>query len=165
MNNKPKRKPKDVSSLFLAAERFESTRQLRRAFQCLSEAANLGHASSQLNLGNYFASGIGVRKNLSKAAYWYKRAYRNGNEMAARNLALDKLAVGDTRSAIRWLRKGIEMKDGSSYVVLARIYSRQRGGKGKAERLLRRVSKLSSDYACELDQEEAAALLAEIRAR
>ena len=153
----------DADSLFLQADRFEESRQFARAFRCFLEAAELGHASSQLNLANYYSAGTGVRRNYAKAAYWYRKAYRNGRETAARNLAIDKLALGDTRAAIGWLRKGIEKKDGGSYVILARIYAKQRGGKSKAVKLLQRVARLNSDQASELDRENAEALLAEIR--
>ena len=67
------------------------------------------------------------------------------------------------RAAIHWLEKGTEKKDGGSYVILARIYAKQRGGESKAVELLQRVARLNRDQASELDQENAAALLADIR--
>lgn len=120
-----------------------------------------GHAGSQLNLGNFYASGTGVKKSLSKAAYWYKMAYRGGNATAARNLAIDRLASGNIRSAIVWFKKGIERRDGGSFVALARIYAGRRGGRAKAIRLLKRVARLSRTDASDLDQEKARALLSQ----
>jgi hypothetical protein len=156
---------KDAESLFVQADRFEEARQFRKAFRCFCKAAELGHTCSQVNLGNYYASGTGVRKDYSKASYWYKRAFRNGSAIAARNLAIDRLSLGDVRSAILWLKKAVEQRDGRSFVLLARIYSRQRGGKDKARRLLRRVSRLDKSQASELDQEDARVLLSEIEVR
>lgn len=156
---------REAESLFRQADRFEEARQFQEAFRCFSKAAELGHTSSQVNLGNYYASGTGVRKDYAKASYWYKRAFRNGSAIAARNLAIDRLALGDVRSAILWLKKAVEQKDGRSFVLLARLYSKQRGGKEKARTLLQRVCRLNRDHASELDQEDARALLSEIGLR
>lgn len=157
--------PIGVAELFLQAEKYEDAGNLQMAFSCLSEAAKRGHASSQLNLGNCYASGAGTRRNSAKAAYWYRKAFQNGNEAAARNLAIDRLVAGNTRSAIHWLEKGVENKDGGSYVLLAGIYSKRRGGKSKAVRLLQRVLKLDADCASGADKEDARALLTEIMSR
>lgn len=148
--------------LFVEAERFEEKREFSKAFRCLSKAAALGHSSSQLNLGNYYASGTGVRKDLTKAAYWYKAAYRLGNVTAARNLAIDRVSEGNIRSAITWFNKGVEKNDGGSFVALAKIYADQRGGRGKAIKLLKRVGKLSRTNASDLDREQAQAHLAQL---
>lgn len=151
-----------AAALFLEAERFEERHEFSKAVRCLSKAAALGHSSSQLNLGNCYASGTGVRKNLAKAAYWYKAAYRGGNVTAARNLAIDRSSAGNIRSAIIWFNKGIEKKDGGSFVALAKLYASQRGGREKAIKLLKRVGKLNRTNASDLDREQAEALLAQL---
>jgi TPR repeat protein len=84
------RNRQDAEDLFVRAEHLEENRRFSEAFRCLSKAAGLGHSSSQLNLGNFYASGIGVRKDLKKTAYWYKAAYRRGKVTAVRNLAIDR---------------------------------------------------------------------------
>jgi TPR repeat protein len=99
-----------AEELFVAAYKYEERRKLPEAFRCLYKAATLGHSSSQLNLGNFYAAGKGVRKDLAKAAYWYRSAYKLGNETAARNLAIDFLSAGKLRSAIRWFEKGVKKK-------------------------------------------------------
>ena len=38
-----------------------------------------GHAKAQYNLGNLYANGDGVLKDLSKAKYWINKAYENPN--------------------------------------------------------------------------------------
>lgn len=153
----------EAERLFLIAERLEDKRKLSAAFQFLSKAAMLGHSASQLNLGNFYASGTGVRKNLRKAAYWYRAAYRGGISAGARNLAIDRASVGNVRSAILWFKKGIERKDGGSYVELARIYATRRGGKEKAIKLLEDVRRLSKTDATDLDREHAERLLAKLK--
>jgi len=154
----------EAKTLFEAADRFEEKNQFREAFRCLSKSAALGHSSSQLNLGNFYASGRGVKKDLAKAAYWYKVAYRGGNVTAARNLAVDRVASGNTKSAILWFSKGVEKKDGGSFVGLAKIYARQRDGKRKAIKLLKRVRNLTSSDASDLDKEQAQELLSQLLA-
>lgn len=163
MNTVLRSKRQDAEALFLAAERFEEERKFAEAARCLLKAAALGHSSSQLNLGNFYASGTGVRKNLTKAAYWYMAAHRRGNPTAARNLAIDKVSAGNTRSAILWFKKGIDKQDGGSYIGLAKIYVGQRDGKEKAIRLLERVRKMSKMHASDLDREQAEELLAKLR--
>jgi TPR repeat protein len=162
MTKSSKQIDRGAESLFIRADRLEESRKFKEAFRCLSEAAALGHSSSQLNLGNFYASGIGVSKNPAKAAYWYREADRRGNATAARNLAIDRLAAGNTRSAIVWFKKGVARKDGGSFVALAKVYAGRRGGKEKAIRLLKRVGRLSRSEASDLDREQAQALLAQL---
>lgn len=70
--------PSNAETLFRAAEIFEELGDLRTTFKCLSVAAALGHSSSQVRLGNMYASGR-TRKNLQLAAKWYRKAFRSGN--------------------------------------------------------------------------------------
>jgi len=73
----------DPGKLFLETERREESGDFSNAFKSLLAGARLGHTSCQVNLGNFYASGKGTRKNLQKPAYWYKRAYRDGARDAA----------------------------------------------------------------------------------
>src|SRR5260370_14289200 len=84
--------------LFREAEQCEEIGDLGTAFKRLMAGARLGHAMSQVNLGNFYASGKGVRRNLEKAAYWYKKAYQNGYSDGALNLAIDRRDAGNIRS-------------------------------------------------------------------
>jgi TPR repeat protein len=164
MDRKMSRKElNEADALFASAERYEEAGEFKKAFVCLVASARLGHSSSQLNLANSFAAGTGVRKDLDKAAFWYRSAHRLGDTSAARNLAIDRLAIGNSRSAIVWFKKGIERKDGGSYVGLAKIYARRSGRRSEAIRLLEQVQKLNSDHACDLDREEAKQLLTELQ--
>src|ERR1700722_8072313 len=69
--------------LLLEAERYEARGDLRNAFKSLLAGALLEDSGCQSNLGNFYSSGKGVRRSLEKAAYWYKRAYKNGAAYAA----------------------------------------------------------------------------------
>src|SRR5471030_2025492 len=115
--------------LFEQASRYDDAYIYKRAFTLFLKAAELGDEGAQINLGNYYASGKGTTKDLSKAAYWYKRAYNAGCSTGALNLAIDKKNNGDTRSAILWFKKAIAMNDGWAYCELAKLYAKRRAGK------------------------------------
>jgi TPR repeat protein len=151
--------------LFLEAEQYDEAGKFRKAFTRLLAGAKLGDAGSQLNLGNFYASGKGVRKNLEKAAYWYKKAYRNGESSAAHNLAIDLKKKGSLRAAVIWFKKAIAMNDGESCVALAKIYSARRGCRKAAKELLGRALKMTRYEISEDSKDEAESLLREMGGR
>jgi TPR repeat protein len=155
-------KTPDPEGLFLEAEQSEEKGDFRHAFKCLLAAAQLGDTGSQLNLGNFYASGKGVRRNLEKAAHWYKKAYKNGYSTGALNLAIDRRNEGRVRSAVIWFKKAIAMNDGEACIGLAKIYNARKGGQKAATSLLRRALLLSRDYISEASKEEAESLLKQI---
>jgi len=148
--------------LFLEAEQFEEKGDFRNAFKHLLAGAQLGDTGSQLNLGNFYAAGKGTRKDLEKAAYWYKKAYKNGYSTAALNLAIDRRNAGNVRSAVAWFKKAIAMDDGDACIELARIYKTRKGGHKAAANLLKRALRMNRDCISEAGREEAESLLAEI---
>lgn len=150
-------------SMARAAEIFEDMKDWRGAFKCLSAAARFNHNSSQLNLGNLYASGRGARKNLGLAEYWYKRAYKGGNLAAAYNLALDKKRQGDVDAAISWLKKAAARRDGSSYLALAEMYSKKVGGIKKAVDLLQQALEFNSEEIFDDDREKVESLLRKLQ--
>jgi TPR repeat protein len=148
--------------LFLEAEQFEEENDFRSAFKCLLAGAQLGDSGSQLNLGNFYASGKGTRRSLEKAAYWYKKAYKNGYSTAALNLAIDRRNEGNVRSAVTWFKKAIARSDGEACIELAKIYKTRKGGRNAAANLLRRALRLNRDCISEAGREDAEFLLNEI---
>jgi TPR repeat protein len=168
---KAKARPEQLDALFIAAEYFESCGEPRKAFECLLAGAMAGDQSCQMNLGNFFADGTGVRRDPGKAAYWYQRAYHNvarhgvRSSGAAHNYALDLYRAGKIRRAISWFEKARALKDGSAMVWLARIEVERHGVKGhaKAARLLKQVLKLQVHAeASEQEHEDAARMLREL---
>ena len=153
----------DPEHLFLQAERFEEQGYLKRAFLFLLKAARMGHSSSQIQLGNFYSSGSGVRKSLKSAAYWYKQAYKGGVNTGALNLAVHKRDAGDTRGAIRWFIKAVAMNDGDACIQLAKMYMVRRGGNQKAVDLLTRTQTMNRTDISDESKEEAAELLAKLR--
>ncbi len=152
----------DPETLFLEAEQYEERGDLRNAFKCLLAAAQLGDGGSQLNLGNFYASGKGVRRNLDKAAYWYKKAYKNGYNDGALNLAIDRRNKGNVRSAVIWFKKAIAANHGEACIALAKIYNARKGGQKAAADLLRRALRMSRDNISDDSKEEAKSLLKKI---
>ena len=148
--------------LLREAERHEERGDLKRAFRCLLAGAQLGDSGCQLNLGNFYASGKGVRRNLKRAANWYKEAYKNGSSSGALNLAIDRRNEGNIRSAVIWFKKAIALKDGEACVELAKIYNAQKGGQNAAEKLLRRALRFNKDFISVAGREEAESLLREL---
>ena len=150
----------DPEHLFEQAWKYEECGQFKRAFLCSLLAARLGHAGSRINLGNFYSSGQGVRRNAKNAAYWYKLAYKNGDSSAAFNVAIDKKNEGDIGTAIRWFKKAVAMNDGVACIELAKIYLTSRGGKKRAADLLNKTQSLNRTEISDDSKEEAGSLLA-----
>jgi TPR repeat protein len=155
----------DAEKLFLEAERFEETGDYKSAFKSLLAGARLGDSGCQMNLGNFYASGKGTKKSLESAAYWYKRAYRNGAGAAASNLAIDRRNAGNIRSAVIWFKKAIARKDGDACILLAKIYVARKSGQKAAVTLLRQALRMNRDYLSQSGKEEAEFLLKQLTSR
>jgi uncharacterized protein len=154
----------DPESTFLEAERYEEQGKFKKAFDCLLRAARLGHDGCQLNVGNFYSSGKGVRKNPEQAAYWYRQAYKNGNSTGAFNLAIDRRNDGNIRSAFVWFKKAWAMNDGEAAIELAKLYVTKRDGTKKAIELLKKASVLKRAEISDEAKHEAKILLLELTA-
>ena len=153
-----------AEALFNSGDFLEDSGEFHAAFECFRAAAEAGQEFSQCRLGLMYSAGKGVRKDLKKAAYWYRKAFNNrtrltGLTSAAMNLAIDLKKSGDIRGAIRWFEKARALEDGSACLELAKIYAARKTGRKKAESLLREVLASNSDNASEWDREEAQQLL------
>jgi TPR repeat protein len=162
MASKKRKDAPDAEGLFCAAELHEEQGKLEEAFDCLRIAAQLGHIGAQVNLGNFYAAGQGVRKNPKQAARWYKEAYKNGERTGAHNLAIDLRNQGKIRSAETWFKKAIAMKEGDAYLALAKMRMARRGGQKGAASLLREGLLLSPRDMSDDGKEEAESLLTKL---
>lgn len=63
-------------------------KDLAKACQWYSQAAERGYAKAQNNLGALYYTGQGVQKDPSVAASWYRRAAAQGNASALNNLGI-----------------------------------------------------------------------------
>jgi TPR repeat protein len=107
----------EAEALFYKADKCEEQGLQNEAFEYMRKAAELGHSSAQANLGNYYSWGKGVKKSNEKAAYWYKRAYLQGNDTGAFNLAIDKLRAQNLRAAV------FGLKELAHWVLVRRLWS------------------------------------------
>jgi TPR repeat protein len=85
--------------------------KLKEAFLAFQRAAKLGNPQAQVNLGNLYDAGEGVEQDQKLAAYWYKRAIKNGVPEAAYNLAVSYKQQGKTKWAQFWFKRASEMGD------------------------------------------------------
>jgi FimV-like protein len=158
-----KRYSRNDQRLLVDAERFEEAGDYKMAAKVLRRGAKLGNSSCQLNLGNYYADGTGVRKSPERAAYWYEAAYRNGDRSGALSLAIDKRNQGDFRSAEAWFKKAVAMRDGGAHLELAKMYVAQGKKKTGALKMLGEVIKMSRDDASIDEKAEAKSLLRKLK--
>jgi TPR repeat protein len=164
MTSEKKSKASEAEHLLVEAERYEEAGDFKRAFRCYFASAQLGDSSGQINLGNYYANGTGVRKSIEEAARWYKKAYRAGERCGALNLAIDRRNAGRARSAVIWFKKAIAMNDGEACIELAKIYAAMESKQGSAIELLEQALLMSPTDISDSGREEAESLLREIEA-
>ncbi len=135
----------------------------KRAYRLFHSLATRGDLGAQVNVGYFFDTGIGVRKNEAKALYWYRRAYRRKDASAATNIGTIFRDRGDTDRAIRWFRRAVALGDEGSLLNIAKLYLR--AGKQRARTLtyLERVVRSSS--ATQAESEEAQKLLGNLHSK
>ena len=52
------------------------------AYRIFTDIPFEGFVAAQINLGQLYSQGIGVKKDLDKALEWYRKAAEQGNEFA-----------------------------------------------------------------------------------
>ncbi len=152
-------KKQKAESLFLATERAEERGDLRSAFHLLLVAAKLGDVGAQLNLGNYYDDGTGVRRNRSAALYWFKRAYRRRYSSAAHNIGIVWRNENKPARSLSWFRRAVKLGDDESNIDIAKHYWFNEKNPRRAIPYLKRIR--LSKWVSEAGLEEAAALLTE----
>jgi TPR repeat protein len=129
-----------AESLFRRADSQADAGNLRSAFRLMLAAARLGEISAQLNVGNYYVDGTGVRRNPSAGLYWYKKAYRRGYSSAAHNIGIYWKSAKDFRRALRWFEKAVAMGEEESNLDIGKYYLYQERDFRKAIQHFERVS-------------------------
>src|SRR5690349_4222867 len=74
------------NELFFRADKQWDRGHLISAFRLFLAGAKAGDKDSQVNVGFFYDSGVGVHPNRKKALYWYNKAYRQGDALAAYNI-------------------------------------------------------------------------------
>ena len=90
--------------------------------------ANAGDAAAQVLVGESYAAGKGVERDLQQAAEWYKKAAEKGDLVAELHLAAlyrdgGKNFPRDMAQAAEWYRKAAEQGDAGAQATLATLYS------------------------------------------
>ena len=103
-------------------------RDRARSAQWMERAARGGDPSAMHNLGYYYDRGVGVRKDASRALFWYRAVWRKHHyESAANNIATIYRDRKDQRRAFVWYRKAADAGDGDALVEVAVRYLRGKG--------------------------------------
>jgi TPR repeat protein len=150
-----------AEALFIRADHEDEGGNLRTAFRLMLGAAKLGDIGAQVNVGNYYDAGKGVRRNRIAALYWYKRAYRRGYPTAAHNLGILWQREKEFKRALAWFHRSVELGDQESNLEIGKHYLHYENDPRKAISYLRKVK--PSRWITEASQEEAAKLLRDAR--
>lgn len=107
-----KRADRPVWSKYQSAMKYLKDQNYRMALEKLEPLAKSGYPRAQYQLGQLYASGKGVIRDVMQAGYWYELAAHRGNEHAQNELAslyIDGAGVDrDMDAAMNWLRLASE---------------------------------------------------------
>ena len=97
----------------------------------LQALAEQGDADAQFQLGKRYSNGEGVRKDMSKAGQWYRKAAEQGHTGAQFKLGVSYYGgegvPKDVREAAQWYRKAAEQGDAGAQVNLGFMYANGEG--------------------------------------
>jgi TPR repeat protein len=113
----------EIEDLFNRADKQYEAGKLRSAFRLFLAAAKAGDSSCQVNLGNFYCHGTGVRANRAKALYWYRRAYRQGRGCSASNIGMLFQHEQKFRQALTWFEWAVRLGDGDANLLIANLGS------------------------------------------
>lgn len=126
---------------------YYNKKDFKQSYNWYLKAADQGHASSMVSVGNMLKSGEGVTKDLTNAARWFKKAADLGNSDAQTNLAA-MLANGegvskDEKQAVELWKKAADKGDMFAQYSLAWRYEEGvivKKDKAEALRLYRKAA-------------------------
>jgi TPR repeat protein len=153
----------DLDRKFAEANSQWEAGKLRSAFRLFLVAAKAGDQGAQLNLGNFYSDGIGVKPNRAKALYWYRRAYQQGSGSAASNIGILFRDEKRFNRALAWFERAVNLRDGDANVEIAKIHI-CRNERAKAIRYLKRALRAKRDDITEGSREESHHLLEQLEA-
>lgn len=148
-----------ANALFLRADKHDEEGDLRSPFRLMLAAAKLGDIGAQINVGNYYSDGRGVRRDRSAALYWYKRAYRRGHASAASNIGVLWRNERQFKRSLSWFLRAVRLGDAEANLEIGKYYLSVENEPAKAILYFRRVK--PTGWVSEAGLEEAARLLGE----
>lgn len=96
---------------------------LREAFRLVRKAVKLGLRDAQGSLAHAYDRVDSVRPSRRMSVHWYRKSWRSGSSLAARNLGVTMQQEGRTTTAILWFRRAITGGDPDARYDLAKILS------------------------------------------
>jgi uncharacterized protein len=147
----------EIDDIFNRADNKYEAGEYRSAFRLFMAAAKAGEYGCQINLGNLYCHGLGVKPNRAKALYWYQRAYRQQHGSAANNIGLLYCDEKKFDRALAWFERAAKLQDGDANLEIAKIYLDVKDDKAKAIQYLKQTCK--AEYVTEGSEEEAEGLL------
>src|ERR1700686_677579 len=113
-----------LDAMFVRADKLWNCGQVRNAFKLFIMAAKAGDRGAQSNVGYFYDNGIGVRRDSSAALYWYMRAYRRGDAIAATNIGTIWRDKNMPQRALSWFARAVKLGDEGSNLEIAKHYLR-----------------------------------------
>lgn len=93
----------------------------------LDKLASLGNGFAQKTLGDIYSAGYNVERDSTKAFYYYKQAYENGENSALLSLALyydeGTVVKRNSNKALEYAKKAVEANVKRADTVLGQIYA------------------------------------------
>jgi TPR repeat protein len=165
MDHPAKRRPilrKEIKGnlQYQRADEEWSLGRLKRAFRLFLAAAKAGNVSAFGVVAQFYDHGYGVKTNQTAALYWYRRAYRYGDFVAANNMACIWRDRGKLSRAIWWLKRAVKLGNGDANLNIAKIYLR---GARNSKKAIRYLDLCTSGRATEGSKEEARLLLRQLK--
>lgn len=113
---------------FKSATEAHKRGDYQTAYKELLPLAEAGNPDAMGNLGNMYAFGQGVEKDLGEAGKWWRKAANKGLATAMGNLgALYARGIGglpqDWNEAAKWYRQAAENGHGQSMLTLSGLYA------------------------------------------
>ncbi len=158
-------KKMNTDRLFNKASKAWDAGKLQLAFELFLQAANMGDASCQMNLGYFFDEGIHVKKDWATAFRWYKDAISQGDGCAAHNVAIHYRSKREYRKALWWFHRATRLDDHDAFLDIAQLYEQGRGvtaNPKQAPRFYRKT--ISGQFVTEDSREKAQKALKQMRA-
>ena len=99
-----------VESYYCLGSMLKEVCELEDAIGCFQEAAELGHAAAQYELGVAYSLGLGIEQNNEESIKWYRKAAEQGHEEAIGFLEElgERVPAGGEDGAEKWYLKAAE---------------------------------------------------------
>lgn len=118
---------KELGSIWTQARTFYIEQKYDRAFEFFLKLAERGDPYSQCFVGQMYASGTGVEKDLDESLVWLKKAADQGDAEALYHIGRVLAVRGDLSGAMSWYQKSANLGYSRAMCRLAANYELGRG--------------------------------------